>query len=365
MRKLVFLISVLSFVACVMNLAGCSKNGPLAPATAPSQGKMMFAMEAADNIASGNVTITKGADQHVLPITIVNHTGTVAFDGIQVGHWTIQANLFDADRNEIYSGSGDALVTKNQTTTAQIRVQQNTGNLQIIVQVPGLVLWNKLGSDIEVQNSQAGPNGQVVGTLGYLPGQFGNGLSSPIFTSDEYTNYSRYDNLTLNQQGCVEFWYQPTWNDPSVGHVVTLMGFGPADANTKFNVSYNDWQNRFAINFYDDTSNNYVCKYIVPSQVPGWSTSQPFHVAIVWDGTAANNVDKVRMFINGQEIATQVNVMGGNPTFSNWGAQSLSVGALIGSSLQYDHNHQGCTGVMDNIKIWDYPKTDFSDRFNE
>src|SRR5262245_49733794 len=51
---------------------------------------------------------------------------------------------------------------------------------------PGIVLWNKLGSASEVQNSAYGPNLgffntpgiiDVVGNPDYVPGVFGNGLS--------------------------------------------------------------------------------------------------------------------------------------------------------------------------------------------
>jgi hypothetical protein len=90
----------------------------------------------ASAIASGQVTIQKGSQNAVLPITITNHTGSVTFPNIQVGHWSVSVALFDANGVEIYSGQGDAVVHKDQTTSLKVRVSPNTGNLEIIVDVP-------------------------------------------------------------------------------------------------------------------------------------------------------------------------------------------------------------------------------------
>ena len=134
MKKFALFLAILAVPAIA--LISCSKNSPTAPSLAPDQGKMMFALDAADNIATGQVTITKGALTHVLPITITDHSGTVTFAGIQVGHWNILVQLFDADGVEIYTGTGEAIVTKDATTTVTIRVEHNTGTLIINVEVP-------------------------------------------------------------------------------------------------------------------------------------------------------------------------------------------------------------------------------------
>lgn len=132
MRKLAWLAVVVGLIGGLS--AGCAKANPVAPSQTPEQGKLLFALDAAsDNIATGKVTITKGNITQVLPITITGHTGSVAFSAVQVGHWSIQVQLFDADGVEIYSGDGTAVVAKNATTTATIRVNHNTGNLTIIV----------------------------------------------------------------------------------------------------------------------------------------------------------------------------------------------------------------------------------------
>ena len=129
MKKTILLLTIL--FAPLALLSSCGKNNPTAPNFQPEQGKLMFALEAADNIASGTVTITKGSLTHALPITISNHTGSVSFEGIQVGTWVITVQLYDKDGNEIYTGTGEAVVSKGQTTKVTIRVTETggTGNL--------------------------------------------------------------------------------------------------------------------------------------------------------------------------------------------------------------------------------------------
>jgi hypothetical protein len=136
MQKIVLKLLVLSISIAALMVGSCAKNNPVAPSQAPSQGKMSFALEAADNAVTGKVTIAKGALTEVLPISITNHAGTVMFSDIQVGTWQIQVQLFDAGGVEIYTGNGTALVTLATTTTVTIRVNHNTGHLQIIVNVP-------------------------------------------------------------------------------------------------------------------------------------------------------------------------------------------------------------------------------------
>jgi Domain of unknown function (DUF5050) len=118
-------------------VGGCSQKSPTEPDMAPELGKMIFAMDAADEIASGTVTVTKGSQTFQLGVTIADHSGSVTFEGLQVGHWNILVQLYDSDLVEIYTGDGSAVVHTGQTTSVTIHVNHNTGNLEINVVVPG------------------------------------------------------------------------------------------------------------------------------------------------------------------------------------------------------------------------------------
>ena len=88
----------------------------------------------------------------------------------------------------------------------------------------GLVLWNKLGSQTEVENSEFGPDGffdNLEGQLTFEPGQFGNGVNYPFFESHGNC-YSKvaFDlsstNLTT-EQGTIEFWWKAGYTDTEDG----------------------------------------------------------------------------------------------------------------------------------------------------
>jgi len=70
------------------------------------------------------------------------------------------------------------------------------------------------------------------------------------------------------------------------------------------------------------------------------------------------------MFINGNEVGAFS--ISGNPTFDNWPSDALMyLGSRIRSGDWNRHHWEDGDGIIDNIKIWSYPKTDFSDRFEE
>jgi hypothetical protein len=129
---------LLAFIALPsLLLFSCTKLNPTAPSTPLVSGKISFALSAANNIASGKVAIAKGALNQALPITLTNNTGSVQFDNIQVGTWSIAVHLFDSNGSETYSGTSSAVVTNGKTTTVTINIIANTGNLNIVVQLPG------------------------------------------------------------------------------------------------------------------------------------------------------------------------------------------------------------------------------------
>ena len=347
MKKFALLLAVLAVPTIA--LISCSKNSPTAPSLAPDQGKMMFALDAADNIATGQVTVTKGALTHVLPITITDHSGTVTFAGIQVGHWDILVQLYDEGGAEIYTGTGEAIVTKDETTTVTIRVEHNTGTLIINVEVPGLILWNKLGSDAEVQNSEVGPDGIINGNVIFDEVQFNNGVMN-----ETYSNIS-FDNCFFNgEKGCVEFWFKtsfdfingvipggrtPSWfyqngyeyNGNGAFKMITYI---EGDLGTKIRIIVGTGENYTAVLSLNNVS---------------WSANEPHHFALTYDNNASFDGNKtLALYIDGQQV---------DSSSINWDTYDKGTAPFIlGNALNT---------LIDNLKIWNYPKTNFSDRFVE
>lgn len=232
-----------------------------------------------------------------------------------------------------------------------------------------LMLWNRLGSDEEVTNSPSGPNGQIVGALQYLPGQHDNGFTPQPRAGDHNIpdNYVKFEGLGLGQQGCIEFWYLPDWDSPAVGHIVEVLHYmRPEDVNSvRLHIQYNDWQDLLSFSVEDRGRSEFVQRSVRPRNVPQWSTEHPFHVAITWDGSAAALEDRLKLFFDGTEVGGSF-FHRGDPRFDNWEQDlTLGVGTRLHSGDWDRHKWEGDGGVIDNIKIWGFPKTDFSDRFVE
>jgi hypothetical protein len=182
-------------------------------------------------------------------------------------------------------------------------------------------------------------------------------------------NLIDYPGLKLGAQGCIEFWYHPKWRDWQVGHIVELFWYGKATdigqpATWTIAAQYNDWQGLLNVSVTNTDNSSAAWVPLIPGNLAGWSTTQPFHFALSWDGLAANPTDRVHVYINGSRVgATSYS---GNPTFSDWSQDLvLRLGSRVYAGDWNRHNWEGVDGVIDNIKVWNYAKSDFSDRFHE
>jgi hypothetical protein len=234
----------------------------------------------------------------------------------------------------------------------------------------GLLLWNKLGSPDEVNNSEVGPDGVIVGDVEFLPSKHGMGFKPLPRTGDRNIpdNFIDFEALNLGNQGCIEFWYLPEWVDRQVGHVVELFRYGiEEDAlnNSLVAMHFNDWQNLLNMAAYNFDRTTVVHNGLSPGTISGWSTTEPCHVALTWDGTAPVVNDRLKFFVNGLQVSG-VYGHNGDPTLDDWVPEAvLRLGSRNFSGDWNRHHWEGDVAVIDNVKVWDYPKTDFSDRFTE
>jgi RHS repeat-associated protein len=198
--------------------------------------------------------------------------------------------------------------------------------------------------------------------LDFFPCKFDNGFQPRARTGnpDIPANYIKYDGLNLGKQGCIEFWYQPNWVEAS--HVVTIFEYGQP-GTMAIAMGYNDWQGRGGATIYDAASQTTATVYFYPWMIPCWSTTEPFHVAISWDTENPDPLlrSKLRLFFNGVESGS-VDTGSSDLQPVTWpDAFYLGLGTRLTSGDWYRHNWQGSDGVIDNIKIWNFFKTDFSD----
>jgi len=243
-----------------------------------------------------------------------------------------------------------------------IVVKRISGNLQVNVIVPELKLWNRLGSIEEVTNSEVGPNGEIVGSPVFTLCKFNNG----VYVEDENHwisfNSSEFD---VNS-GCIEFWWKSPGDssviDPNYGKFVGICvsGMGVSLPYGKCRIIFHNLrkQVQFQYSFHDDSGVNNI--YLISDVIP-YTQDELIHWAIVWDKNGRiENAYTLAIYQNGSLIkGTNANITSSIPL--TW-EDNLKVGSPTGNSTA---SWDACKGPVDNIKVWNIPKTDFSDRFIE
>lgn len=230
-----------------------------------------------------------------------------------------------------------------------------------------LILWNKLGSDTEVVNSVVGPGlakmmRQGGNDCAYIDGKFGKAIRFP----DSYpggTVLSGPMSIINKAQGCVEMWIKPPldvqngiiqnmpreswavfyaqkWDGIYDSKGLTVY-FGQGDAN-KPNLMFTYFYNNTWTEIHDSIST--------------YSSDQWAHIATVWDINKQIDGNKsLAMYVNGIQVAySQDDIQMSLPWRDIF---------TLGGDFLYSQNFR--SGAVDNLKIWDYAKTNFSDRFAE
>ncbi len=219
-----------------------------------------------------------------------------------------------------------------------------------------VLLWNKLGSNAEIENSEIGPDGVVIGgSYAFEAGKFGNGYIRKATGS----NYVRFPVAVLNQvreRGTATIWVNPKVQWP-VAYQYGLFGLinGAYVANGSIALMWGDTVSGGSdLNgSLDFGTNASALSYGLPrfAATPG----TPFHAALVWDINGIEGTDDtVRVYRDGALITR---------TNAHWTPTgTLRPDLIVGASPDsggYDKY------VVDNLVLYDYAKTNFSDRFNE
>jgi hypothetical protein len=225
----------------------------------------------------------------------------------------------------------------------------------------GLVLWNKLDSDLEVANSEIGQNGYIVGSnYAFEPAMHGNGYVRKA-TGANYIRFPHNTIANLNQRGSIELWVNPKAPKP-IPYEYGIYGFVGTPYHWAFGVPRSEnislvWGDTVSgtgiigkLNFSGITTSTPD----EPSQFIA-TVGVPFHVAMSWDIEGIEGTtDKIRVYRDGEVVGS---------TTQSWNLDGGKKDDLI---LGYGPDSGGYDKfIVDNLIIWDYAKTDFSDRFNE
>jgi len=228
-----------------------------------------------------------------------------------------------------------------------------------------LILWNKLGNTEEVEKSELGTDMTITGTLTHSDVKFNNGYNDG--GAGGAANYLSFADPSIfyRDRGCIEFWSKydqgmaivngdPTvWSQPHVfnchvnptgssGYIAMLHRDAPSYTYLQI---YNGSQSITAIN----SSCNIAIDNIV-------------HWALVYDLDGIDGTtDKLRLYYY-NETSGENSITSATGTFSGWPIEfnNARFGRCAGQSDNW-RPHMS----IDNVKVCNYAKTDFSDRFNE
>jgi len=201
-----------------------------------------------------------------------------------------------------------------------------------------IVLWNKLGSNTEVQNSEVGSNGEVVGSVDYGVVQFDNGVRS-----DANAEYVKFSHTALGKsKGIIEFWAKPDHEGPYQNHWIDSRnaaegGAGGNVLSGRQGISFSSWG---SFNAYIANADGHVV-YISDTETT-FSANDVLHILLVWDRTKGFDGDKTfAMYINGIQTASA------NTDF----AELEHHGDLVIGLENYDLAPSANTHI-DNLKIY-------------
>jgi hypothetical protein len=230
---------------------------------------------------------------------------------------------------------------------------------------PELISWDLMGSRAQIEQAAAGQNWLEVGAPTYPAGYFGGGMYTAAGANGvRIPNY--LDNL-MNLAGCVEWWQQTNgWNInngiPTGNHRWVLWGYRTVPTTELFDFGYQTingiywriWRNGVA----------QLWGVVGPGVVAGFNvvSGDWHHVAIVWDSTGiGGGANTGRLYLDGVQMSSTNNAIAAMPIL-----------ATPAPATDMDIGRQGppvggfpFTGTLDNLKWWNYAKTDFTDRFDE
>jgi hypothetical protein len=257
-------------------------------------------------------------------------------------------------------------------------------------------LWNKLGSAYEVTHSVRGPNlvlfgckdrttpysgehcsTDVSGKLAYPRGVFGDAASTtggPYFSGVRVHSATLRTSILNPERGAVEAWYRQTSDPVPFEHDQYRIFGGPYSlvGIDEVNLYASGGRLHFAL-FFGEEPPPFVPPHLVAVRSladgnEGFRAAVPngnwIHVACVWDRKGiAGTTDSARLYVDGKVVAaTKARDWGSTPCGRRVAARPAGA-CLI--DVAGCNDRCANTFAVDNLKVWSYAKTDYSDRFGE
>ena len=217
------------------------------------------------------------------------------------------------------------------------------------------VFRSKLGSDAEITSPfidiGANPPTLVGAPLTYVTGQDGNAVQG----TNNKAFQKRMDNIFTNlytEPGAIGFWWKPTLGFNTAGFQYLFWITTSVVGKAQCRVVVNDTTN-LRFQFYKDGVDTWVQ---LDYALSNFTQDTWYHIAVCWDvQSPIGGTDYWKAFVDGVEILNQTSAPP-NPTVDNYistNQLTFTAGATGGNYMR---------GDMDDFRIYDFAKTDWSDR---
>lgn len=244
-----------------------------------------------------------------------------------------------------------ALYSNTSERAEDLNTKVDLVNDKLGLSSEGLVLWNKMGSVDEVENSETGPAGTILGDVNFDNDvRFGKGLTPNTGNANSGVDFPT--TVVDPDRGSVEMW--TIFYTPPASGTHGVYGFVNVN-HWSHNVMSFTWHNSGSILDMTLTFNGTGRNVSLGSFSPPLNT--PVHIACVWDrGGIEGSGDYMRLYVNGKVVAV-------NSTDNDWGADNSTGDFRV--AAPWDASFATDRYSVDNLKIWNFAKTDFGDRDSE
>jgi hypothetical protein len=222
----------------------------------------------------------------------------------------------------------------------------------------GLTLWNTLDSQAEIETSRFGPGGTFKG------GEFGEGKHGRAFVvrHDQPLQVTFPIEVVKATTGCIEFWAKLTGFPEQLawGQNPTLIRAGSATHHYLLHFNGNDGASRGGLcaNAVGGAGTGQFGTWTYTQVLGAGTVADWHHYALVWDKDGIAGLDgrpTVAVFLDGRLHCSGTVPADAEVTPFQDGELGL---------LYNQHLRQGKI-AFDNLKVWDYAKTEFNDRNEE
>lgn len=219
------------------------------------------------------------------------------------------------------------------------------------------IFWDRMeGSTTKEVINNIAPT--THGTVDYTTGYFGNGVRCDSNGEGiDYNGWASNFNSFIDSAFTIEFYVQTTYNVINGTHDIgdgSVRYFFWASVNTsnfiqlQISAAHMGFFGRY----------NGTNRFLVSTDASlDWSAGDWVHLACVADASGIDGgANTMQLYFNGSQVGSLSTGLGTTSgTYAEW---------IIGTVTGYAANSH-VNGIIDNLKIYDYAKTDFSDRYRE